>query len=79
MHDGATVHSRIKWLIAVQMIFGTAQLASLSLPSTNWMFPVMWALSALSIAQLMLLSLWVGMSGYKWIVRLVGALGGTPM
>ena len=37
----------------------------------------MWALSALSIAQLMLLSLWVGMGGSNWIVRLVGALGGT--
>ena len=74
---GKTVHSRMKWLIAIQMIVGIAPLASFSLPSSTWMLPVMWALSALSLAQLMLLSVWVGMGSNKWTARLVGAVGGT--
>lgn len=79
LHDGTTLHSRIKWLIAVQVIVGIAPIATFSLPSSMWiwMIPQFSAFMGLGIAQLMLLSLWVVNGSNKWNVRLVGALGGT--
>lgn len=79
LHDGIIFHSRIKWLIVVQMIVGISPIASLLLPHSMWIWiiPSLYAFMGLSIAQLMLLSLWVVNGSNKWNVRLSGALGGT--
>jgi hypothetical protein len=69
-HEERTVHPGIKWLVAVQLIVGVAPLASLVGLNSAWLLPIWWALSALSIAQLTLLSFWVGMSERGWLTRL---------
>lgn len=69
-HEERTVHPGIKWLVALQLIIGVAPLASLVGLNSAWLLPIWWALSALSIAQLTLLSFWVGMSERGWLTRL---------
>ncbi|TWU28191.1 hypothetical protein [Bythopirellula polymerisocia] len=77
MQTSTTNFPRIKLLIAIHLLVGIAPLAMFSLPETNWMFPAMWALSSLSIAQIMLLSFWVGMGRNRGVGRTIGAFGGT--
>lgn len=76
-HDGQPVHRGIKWLVALHLIVGIAPLASGWLADAVWVMPVYWALSALCIAQLTLLSLWVVLSERRWPARLAGAVSGT--
>ncbi len=77
MHERGTVLFRIRLLLVVHLIVGIAPVGMFLIQYSNWMFPWMWALSALSIAQLMLLSFWAGMATTKGAIRLLGALCGT--
>ncbi|WP_146448592.1 hypothetical protein [Bythopirellula polymerisocia] len=77
MYDGTTNHTRIWLLVVIHLLFGIAPLAEFLFDGTIWFSPADFALGSLSIAQIMLLSFWVGMGGSKWIVRVLGAIVGT--
>lgn len=77
MHDRTSVPIRLWGVVVAQLLLGIAPLASYSLPQhTGWMVQSMWALSAISFAQLMLLSFWVGMGNNAGIVRALGGFAG---
>ena len=77
MLNWAGVPSRIKVLLGFHLLIGTAPAATYMLPLSAWLLPAMWALAAISVAQLMLLSFWVGMASNPRAARLLGSLCGT--
>lgn len=77
MHNWMGVPSRIRLLLGFHLILGIIPAATYVLPLSTWLLPVMWVIAAFSVAQLMLLSFWVGMASNSVAVRLIGGLCGT--
>ena len=77
LHGWSTVIVKLRLLLAVHLIIGIAPAATHLIPPSILLLPAVWALAALSVAQLMLLSFWVGMAPTKGTKRLLGALCGT--
>jgi len=71
------VHSRLKALVAIHLAVGTLPVASFLIPADVRFLPLMWAIGAVGVGQLMLLAFWVGMSKIKGLKRMAGALCGT--
>lgn len=78
MHDESSARQRLKGLVVAQLFLGMAPLGTALLPIHGaWVIAGIWAISAVSLAQLMLLSFWVGMGGNAVIVRVLGGIVGT--
>lgn len=76
MHDESSARQRLRGLVVAHLFLGIAQLGTAWLPiAGGWFMPAMW--DAVSLAQLTLLSFWVGMGGNSIILRALGLLVGS--
>ncbi|MBI3462591.1 MAG: hypothetical protein HY000_05950 [Planctomycetes bacterium] len=68
---------RLKVLIAVHLVIGVCQVAEHFIPLDVRFAPLLWAIISVLVAQLMLLSFWVGMGTSTGIPRLGGMVLGS--
>jgi hypothetical protein len=75
--DSVAVATTLKRLVAVHLAIGLIPAASCLVRPDLRFLPLLWAMSTLTLGQLMLLSFWAGMGTSKGSRRLLGSLLGV--